>query len=102
MRKDIISLTDFKNEASGWIERLQNEPPIVLTQNGEGRAVVQSYESYRQTQFALALLQRAIQAQADVQAGRTIPHEQVMAEVHARLKAKLTPAAKPKRARTRG
>lgn len=40
--QDIISLTEFKNDASGWIERLQSQPPVIITQNGRGRAVVQS------------------------------------------------------------
>ena len=83
MPNDIISLTEFKNDASGWIERLQHQPPVVLTQNGRGKAVVQSYESYQQQRYAMALLKRVIQGQADAAAGRTIPHEQVMAEVYA-------------------
>lgn len=83
MPTDIISLTEFKNDASGWIERLQHQPPVVLTQNGRGKAVVQSYQSYQQQRYAMALLKRVIQGQADAAAGRTIPHEQVMAEVYA-------------------
>lgn len=75
MPTDIISLTEFKNDASGWIERLQNQPPVVLTQNGRGKAVVQSYESYRQQRYAVAVLQRVIRGQADALAGRTVPHE---------------------------
>ena len=44
-KEEIISLTEFKNDASGWIERLQHQPSVILTQNGKGRAVVQSYEA---------------------------------------------------------
>jgi prevent-host-death family protein len=87
MPTDIISLTEFKNDASGWIERLQHQPPVVLTQNGRGKAVVQSYESYQQQRLAVALLQRVIQGQADALAGRTVPHEQVMAKIKAAIDA---------------
>ena len=87
--EDIISLTEFKANASGWIERLQSQPPIVLTQNGRGRAVVQSYEAYKQTQFELALITRLNRALADERAGRTIPHEQVAEEAREYLKKKL-------------
>ena len=38
--EEIISLTEFKSDASGWIKRLQKQPPVVLTQNGRGSAVV--------------------------------------------------------------
>ena len=87
MPTDIISLTEFKNDASGWIERLQSQPPVVLTQNGRGKAVVQSYESYQQQRFAMALLKRVIHGQADAAAGRTVTHEQVMADAHALIDA---------------
>ena len=89
MPTDIISLTEFKNDASGWIERLQSQPPVVLTQNGRGKAVVQSYESYRQTQLELALLKRLTMAQADVAAGRTKSNEEVFAGARARLAKRL-------------
>lgn len=89
MPTDIISLTEFKNDASGWIERLQSQPPVVLTQNGRGKAVVQSYESYQQQRYAMALLKRVIQGQADAAAGRAIPHEQVVAEMHALIDAEV-------------
>ena len=50
MPDDIISLTEFKNDASGWIACLQSQPPVVLTQNGRGRAVVLSYDAFRAMQ----------------------------------------------------
>lgn len=86
---DIISLTEFKNDASGWIERLQHRPPVVLTQNGRGRVVVQSYDAYRQAQFELALLRRLNRALADERAGRTKPQAQVFAQARLRLKKRL-------------
>lgn len=89
MPTDIISLTEFKNDASGWIERLQHQPPVVLTQNGRGKAVVQSYESYRQMQLELALLKRLSLAQADLQAGRTKTTEEVFDQARKRLTRRL-------------
>jgi prevent-host-death family protein len=89
MPTDIISLTEFKNDASGWIERLQHQPPVVLTQNGRGKAVVQSYEGYCQTELELALLRRLAMAHADVAAGRTKSTEEVMAQARARLAKRL-------------
>ena len=88
MPTDIISLTEFKNDASGWLERLQCQPPVVLTQNGQGRVVVQSLESYRQMQFEMALLTRLTMAQTDVAAGRTQSTEEVFAAARERLAAR--------------
>ena len=78
---DIISLTQFKNDASGWLERLQSQPPIVLTQNGQGRAVVQSYESYQQTRASMAMLSLIVRGAADATAGRVTPHDKVFADL---------------------
>lgn len=83
--EDIISLTEFKNDASGWIERLQSQPPVIITQNGRGRAVVQSYESYRQMCETLALLRRVRRVEADIALGRVYSHDEVVARVQARL-----------------
>ena len=93
MPDDIISLTDFKNDASGWIERLQSQPPVVLTQNGRGRAVVLSYDAFRAMQAEVALLTRMSRAEDDLKAGRAKPQDQVFAEARARLGKKL--ARKP-------
>lgn len=80
MPTDIISLTEFKNDASGWAQRLQSQPPVVLTQNGKGVLVVQSLDAYQRTLDGLALAQINAQATQDIQGGRTYPHEQVMSE----------------------
>ncbi len=100
MPDDIISLTEFKNDASRWVKRLQSRPPVVLTQNGRGVLVVQSYDAYRQQLDELAMMQIIARGEADVRAGRTIPHAQAMAEAYARIdavaKTKPKPATKAK------
>lgn len=92
--ESIISLTEFKSDASGWIERLQHQESVVLTQNGRGRAVVQSYEAYRQMQESLAMLQMVMQGEADVRAGRVTPHDEVFADLRRDLNDRFaTPAS---------
>lgn len=58
--------------------------PLVITQNGEAKAVLQDVASYEQTQETLALLKVLALGQEDVQAGRVKP----VADVVARLRAK--------------
>lgn len=87
MPNDIISLTEFKNDASGWIERLQSQPPVVLTQNGRGRAVVLSLEAYRQIELEMALMARLVAAKDDLAAGRTRSTDEVFAAARRRLAA---------------
>ena len=84
-REEIISLSEFKADAAGWIDRLQSRPPVVLTQNGRGRAVVQSYEDYERGRAELALLTRLNQALVADAAGETRAHDDVIARATARL-----------------
>lgn len=88
MPDDITSLTEFKNDASGWIERLQCQPPVVLTQNDRGRAVVLSLDAYRRIEFELALMGRLVAAKDDLAAGRTRSTEEVFASARQRLAAR--------------
>ena len=86
MSDPIISLSDFKSDASQWLKRLQDESDaVVLTQNGRASAVVQSYETFQRQQQALLMLKLLAQGEADIAAGRLIPQEQVFAKLRERF-----------------
>jgi prevent-host-death family protein len=86
MSDPIISLSDFKSDASQWLKRLQDESDaVVLTQNGRASAVVQSYETYQRQQQALLMLKLLAQGEADIAAGRLIPQEEVFAKLRERF-----------------
>lgn len=90
MNESIVSLSEFKAEASQLLLQLQEDAtPIVLTQNGRASAVVQSYASYQRMQQSLAMLKLIAQGEADVQAGRLTPQDQVFADARAKLAAGL-------------
>lgn len=97
--EEIISLTEFKNDASGWIERLQSRPPVVITQNGRGRAVVQSYEAYRQMQNSLAMTAIVARGEADVRTGRVTPQEKVFSDLRRDLKTRSEKSGKDNKRR---
>lgn len=89
MAESVISLSDFKSEASQLLKQLQeDQQALVLTQNGRGSAVVQSYESYQRQQQSLLMLKLVVQGEADVRAGRTRPQDEVFAGLRARLDAR--------------
>ncbi len=86
MSDPIISLSDFKSDASQWLKRLQDESDtVVLTQNGRASAVVQSYETFQRQQQALLMLKLLAQGEADIAAGRLIPQEEVFAKLRERF-----------------
>ncbi|KEO90461.1 antitoxin, Phd family protein [Erythrobacter longus] len=49
--------------------------PLVITQNGEAKAVLQDIGSFEQAQETLALLKLLAMGQADLAAGRIVPVE---------------------------
>ena len=62
----------------------EQREPLVITQNGEAKAVLQDVASYEATQETLALLKVLALGQQEVSAGKVKP----MSDVVARLKAK--------------
>lgn len=72
------------NAAEVLTQLAEQREPLVITQNGEAKAVLQDIASYEQDQERLALLKLLALGQQDVEAGRLKP----VAEVVARLRAK--------------
>ena len=62
----------------------EQREPLVITQDGEAKAVLQDVASYEATQETLALLKVLALGQREVAAGKVKP----LSEVVARLKAK--------------
>ncbi|MBO9642116.1 MAG: type II toxin-antitoxin system Phd/YefM family antitoxin [Pseudacidovorax sp.] len=62
----------------------QRREPLVITQNGEARAVIQDVASFEETQETLALLKLLALGQQDVEAGHLKP----LADVVKRLRSK--------------
>jgi prevent-host-death family protein len=76
------------NAAEVLLDLAERREPMVITQNGEARAVIQDVVSYEETQETLALLKLLAIGNRDIEAGRTKPAREVVA----RLKAKNRPA----------
>lgn len=80
----------LKANAADVLSRIAEErQPLVITQNGEAKAVLQDLASYEETQETLALLKLLALGQQDVDAGHVKP----LAAVAARLRAKRQPPA---------
>jgi prevent-host-death family protein len=78
----IKPISYVKAHAAELLDRITEErEPIIITQNGEARAVLMDVVSYEQmmeeTQTLLKLLALA---NKEVEAGETVPIEEVMAE----------------------
>lgn len=81
----IKPISYVKANAAELIRELQEtREPLVITQNGEARAVMQDAASYHATQETLALLRIIALGNRDVAAGRTMPSAEVFRRLRAR------------------
>ena len=74
------SITWLKTHAAEALRSLaEDRKPLVLTQNGEARAVLLDIESYQERERAVALLRIVAQSDADLASGRTVSQEEAFA-----------------------
>ncbi len=72
------------NAAEVLAQLAEQRKPLIITQNGEAKAVLQDVASFEETQETLALLKILVLGSHDVEAGRVKP----VADVASRLRAK--------------
>jgi prevent-host-death family protein len=83
-------ISHVKAHAAEILDRLATDgEPVLITQNGEARAVLQDVHSYEETQETLAMLKLLALGQQQVEAGMLTPARDVIA----RLKAKTSPTS---------
>lgn len=72
------------NAAEVLLHLAEQREPMVITQNGEAKAVIQDVASYEETQETLALLKILALGNQEIEAGKVKP----VGDVVARLRAK--------------
>jgi prevent-host-death family protein len=85
LANQIKPISYLKAHAADIVRNLSGEP-LVITQNGEARVVVQDIESYEQTQETLALLKMLALGVSQVEAGRVKPAADVVHRLRGRSK----------------
>jgi antitoxin YefM len=86
LEADIQPVSDFRANASSVLEQVRvTGRPVVLTQRGRGAAVLLDIRAYQDLVEELEELRDVHRALADVSAGRTTAHADVVARVQARL-----------------
>lgn len=72
------------NAAQVLAQLSANREPLLITQNGEAKAVLQDVVSYEQAQETLALLKVLALGNQDLAAGRVKPVAQVLTRLRAK------------------
>ena len=84
--EDIKPISYVKAHASELIRELgDHQRTLVITQNGEAKAVLQDIHSYEKTQETLALLKMLSQSQKAINEGDTLPVDEAFDKVRQEL-----------------
>ena len=88
--RDIKPVTYLKSRASDLLKQInETHRPVVITQNGKPRAVLQDPESYENMRNAIGLLKLISLGEKDIKDGKSKSQEEVFANIENILKEKM-------------
>ena len=86
---EIKPITYLKSRAADLLNQInETHRPVIITQNGAPRAVLQDPESYENMRNAIGILKLISQGEDDIKNDNVKSQEEVFANLEARLKAK--------------
>ena len=88
--KDIKPITYLKANAPELLRQInETRRPVVITQNGEPRAVLQDPQSYENMRNAIGILKLLSQGEEDIKKGKIKSQNQVFEAIDTILKEKM-------------
>ena len=88
--KDIKPVTYLKSRTADLLKQInQTHRPVVITQNGEPKAVLQDPESYENMRNAIGILKLISQGEKDIREGKSRSQKDVFANIENILKEKM-------------
>ena len=86
LSQDIKPISYLKAKTATVINDVnENQRTIIITQNGEAKAVVQDIKSYENLQNSLNLLKLIVQSENDIENDRTIEQEEMFDNLEQKL-----------------
>jgi len=86
LENDIQPVTYLKSHAADLLQQVNDtRRPVIITQNGHARAVLQDPRSYEEMRATITLLKLMVQGEDDLRSGRVMEQDEVFAEIEARL-----------------
>ena len=86
---DIKSITYLKSKAADLLNQInKTHRPVIITQNGEPRAVLQDPKSYENMRNAIGILKLVSQGESDIKDGKVRSQEDVFKDIENVLKEK--------------
>jgi prevent-host-death family protein len=88
--KDIKPITYLKSRAADLLKQInETHRPVVITQNGEPKAVLQDPESYENMRNAIGILKLISQGEEDIRKGKSKAQDELFTEIENTLKEKM-------------
>jgi prevent-host-death family protein len=88
--KDIKPVTYLKSRAADLLKQINDtHRPVIITQNGEPRAVLQDPKSYEDMRNAIGILKLISQGEEEIKDGKSKPQEEVFKNIENVLNEKL-------------
>ena len=88
--RDIKPVTYLKANAAELLKQInETRRPVVITQNGEPRAVLQDPESYENMRNAIGILKLISQSEEDIKNGKSKLQEDVFTEIEKSLEERI-------------
>jgi prevent-host-death family protein len=87
---DIKSVTYLKSRSADLLNQInETRRPVIITQNGEPRAVLQDPKSYENMRNAIGMLKLILHGEADIRCGRTKSQQNMFSKIEGALKDRL-------------
>jgi prevent-host-death family protein len=84
---NIKPVTYLKSQAADLLNQInETHRPVIITQNGAPRAVLQDPKSYENMRNAIGILKLISEGEADIRVGRVKPQNEVFDEIEKALK----------------
>jgi prevent-host-death family protein len=82
IKEDIKPISYLKSRSADLISQInETHRPVIITQNGEPRAVIQDAESYEKTINSLNLMRILAHGEKTIQRGDTIKQEDLFKQI---------------------
>jgi prevent-host-death family protein len=89
LSNQIKPISYLKAHAADIVRKLgEHREPLVITQNGEAKVVLQDIESYEQTQETMALLKILALGMRQIEEDKVLPAEDVIKRLRERQEAR--------------
>ena len=87
LANDIKPITYLKSRAADVLKQInETHRPMIITQNGEAKAVVQDIESYENMKNTISMLKLLSFAEEDIKNGNLVDQDEVFSAVEELLK----------------